>query len=153
MRSRPLVWWTAAALIGILTIPVLAVPSLTATVPIGRRPVAVATDSRDHRVYVADVELGAVIPYDGTRGAVGAPITVGGQPASLRGRFIIDRGTRVRVNVLEATVGGSPIPVELVEGELAKINPILDLTGSPIPLRIRLIALHDDRIEVLAGSD
>lgn len=77
----------------------------------------------------------------------------GGQPAVLRGRFVVDRGTRVRVNVHEVTVGGSPIPTELVAGELAKINPILDLSGSPIPVRIRLIALHDNRIEVLAGAD
>ena len=77
----------------------------------------------------------------------------GGQPASLRGRFVVDRGQRVNVSVQEVLVAGAPLPVELVQKELAKINPVLDLTGAPIPLRIRLIALHDDRIEVLAGTD
>ena len=75
------------------------------------------------------------------------------QPATLRGRFIVERGQQVRVQVLEALVNNSPVPVQLVEGELAKINPVLDLTKSPIPLRIRLIALHDNRVEVLAGTE
>src|SRR4051812_25977908 len=72
---------TLALLVGAAR--VAAAPAVTATVPIGQRPVAVAVDPGDHRVYVADVGMGAVIPVDGSRGTVGAPISVGGQPASL----------------------------------------------------------------------
>lgn len=94
-----------------------------------------------------------VVSLSGGQFTVTGRLRDGGDPAALRGRFVVDRGTRVRVSVLEATVGGSPIPVQLVEAELAKVNPILDLTGAPIPARIRLIALHDDRIELLVGAD
>jgi len=60
-----------------------AVPGVTATVPIGPRPVAVAVERNTHHVYVADVDLGAVVVYDGTRGAISGSINVGGQPSSL----------------------------------------------------------------------
>jgi DNA-binding beta-propeller fold protein YncE len=60
-----------------------AVPAVTTTVAIGPRPVAVAVERNTHRVYVADVELGAVVEYDGARGALAGPINIGGQPSSL----------------------------------------------------------------------
>jgi DNA-binding beta-propeller fold protein YncE len=61
----------------------VAVPAVTATVPIGPRPVAVAVDGSDHRVYVADVDLGAVVTFDGVRGTIVGQTVTGGQPASL----------------------------------------------------------------------
>lgn len=97
--------------------------------------------------------LDPVVTFNAGQFLVTGKLRDGGQPASLRGRFVIDRGQRVNVSVQEVLVAGSPLPVELVQKELAKINPVLDLTGAPIPLRIRLIALHDNRIEVLAGTD
>ncbi len=63
--------------------PVAAVPALTNTVAIGPRPVAVAVERGTHRVYVADVELGAVVEFDGARGVITGSVNVGGQPSSL----------------------------------------------------------------------
>lgn len=76
-----------------------------------------------------------------------------GQMATLRGRFIVERGQTVRIVVHEAKVGGGDIPPGLVQQQLEKINPVLDLSTSPIPLRVRLLALHNDRLEMLLGTD
>lgn len=95
----------------------------------------------------------AAIKFDAGQFIVTGKLRDGGQPAMLRGRFIVERGITVRAIILEAAVGGSPIPPQLVEGQLANFNPVLDLTGSPIPIRVKLLALHNDRIELLAGTD
>lgn len=94
-----------------------------------------------------------VLKFDAGQFIVTGKLKDGGQPAMLRGRFIVERGVMVRAIVLEATVGGSPIPAQLVEAQLARFNPVLDLSGSPIPIRVKLLALHNDRIELLAGTD
>jgi hypothetical protein len=95
----------------------------------------------------------ATIKFDAGQFIVTGKLRDGGQPAMLRGRFIVERGVMVRAMVLEATVGGSPIPPQLVEAQLARFNPVLDLSGSPIPIRVKVLALHNDRIEILAGTD
>lgn len=95
----------------------------------------------------------ATIKFDAGQFIVTGKLRDGGQPAMLRGRFIVERGIVVRAIVLEATVGGSQIPPQLVEAQLARFNPILDLSGSPIPIRVKVLALHNDRIELLAGTD
>ena len=94
-----------------------------------------------------------VLKFDAGQFIVTGRLRDGGQPAMLRGRFVVERGEVIRAIVLEATVGGSPIPPQLVEAQLATFNPILDLSRSPIPLRVKLLALHNDRIEILAGID
>lgn len=95
----------------------------------------------------------ATLKFDAGQFIVAGKLRDGGQPAMLRGRFIVERGVMVRAIVLEAIVGGSPIPPQLVEAQLAGFNPILDLSGSPIPIRVKVLALHNDRIELLAGTD
>jgi len=94
-----------------------------------------------------------VLKFDAGQFIVTGRLRDGGQSAMLRGRFVVERGEVIRAIVLEATVGGSPIPPQLVEAQLATFNPILDLSRSPIPLRVKLLALHNDRIEILAGID
>jgi DNA-binding beta-propeller fold protein YncE len=89
-----------------------AVPALTGTAAIGPRPVAVAVERGTHRVYVADAELGAVVQFDGARGAIIGTVNVGGQPSSLA---IDNTGHRVfvgnrdvvgpAVSVINATSG------------------------------------------------
>lgn len=71
-------------------------------------------------------------------------------PVSMRGGFVIEQGRRVRAVISQAQVFGSDAPMGLVEAELARVNPILDLSGWPVNLRIQRLVLHNDRVELLA---
>lgn len=89
-----------------------AVPALTDTAAIGPRPVAVAVERGTHRVYVADVQLGAVVEFDGTRGVITGSVNVGGQPSSLavdnvgHRLFVGNRaGVGPAVSVIDASSG------------------------------------------------
>src|SRR5262245_60860094 len=89
-----------------------AVPAVTATVGIGPRPVAVAVDPATHQVFVADVELGAVVQFGGQQRSIAGTINIGGQPASLvvdspgRRLFVGNRDTvSAAVTVVDLTNG------------------------------------------------
>jgi hypothetical protein len=73
-------------------------------------------------------------------------------PALARGNLAVEQEQRIRVVVTEAQVRGSDVPPGLVESELAKLNPVLDLSKWPFNLRIQRLVLHNDAIEVLATS-
>jgi DNA-binding beta-propeller fold protein YncE len=88
-----------------------AVPAVTATLPVGPRPVTVAVD-RSSRVYVADAELRAVVQVDGARGTVLGPIDVGGQPSSM---VIDDPGRRLFVGNTSLT-GAAVTVIDLGSG-------------------------------------
>jgi DNA-binding beta-propeller fold protein YncE len=152
MRSRPLTWWTAAVVMSLWTVLALAVPSVTTTIPIGRRPVAVAVDGRDHRVYVADVEQGTVIPYDTTRGVVGAPITVGGQPSSL---VVDSAGGRLFVGSRDGA-GASVSVVNLSAGSarafLPAGRPIRGMAYDPEINRLYVGAADTGELLIVDGS-
>jgi hypothetical protein len=74
-------------------------------------------------------------------------------PAAVRGTLAVEQKQRVRVVVTQAQVSGSDVPANLVAKELAKINPVLDVAGWPVPVRIQRLVLHDDRLEILATTD
>ncbi len=59
---------------------------------------------------------------------------------------------RVCVALSEVKVLGRSVPVDLVDKELARINPILDLAKWPVPLYIQRLVLHKDVIELLATN-
>src|ERR1051326_8731162 len=92
----------------------IAQPTLTSTVQISPRPVAVAVDRSTHQVFVADAELGAVVQYDGARGALVGSIPVGGAPASLA---VDSTGGRVFVGnraLVSNTTGTAAAPAVMV---------------------------------------
>ncbi len=74
-------------------------------------------------------------------------------PALLRGRLEIENGRRVRVRVIQAQVSGGDVPVGLVAGELAKFDPLLDLTRWPFNLRVERLVLHNDAVETLLTGE
>ncbi|MDQ7839587.1 MAG: hypothetical protein RDU83_01010 [bacterium] len=73
-------------------------------------------------------------------------------PALVRGNLTVEQEQRVRVVVTEAQVLGSDVPRGMIEKELAKLNPVLDLSKWPFNLRIQRLVLHNDTVEVLAAS-
>lgn len=73
-------------------------------------------------------------------------------PAQLRGQFVVEQKQRIRVTVTEAKVSGGDVPDDLIQKELSKINPILDLSKWPLSLQIQRLTLHNDTAELLATS-
>lgn len=73
-------------------------------------------------------------------------------PALARGNLTVEQEQRIRVVVTEAQVRGSDVPPGLVESELTKLNPVLDLSKWPFNMRIQRLVLHNDAIEMLATS-
>jgi hypothetical protein len=63
---------------------------------------------------------------------------------------MVERGQRVWVTVSEIRVSGGDVPENTVRKELARVNPILDLSQWPLDLRIQRLNLHNDVIELLA---
>jgi DNA-binding beta-propeller fold protein YncE len=119
MRTNP-VLFLVFALIAACTGQAAAVPSITATVPISPRPVAVAVDGNDHRVYVADIEQGAVVVFDGTRGTVVGPVNTGGQPASL---VVDSRGRRLFVGNRDAAGNAAVTLIDTASGKARAFLP------------------------------
>ena len=73
-------------------------------------------------------------------------------PMEARGTLVVVQAQRVYVALSEVKVSGGSVPVDLVDKELARINPILDLAKWPIPLYIQRLVLHKDVIELLATN-
>ncbi len=73
-------------------------------------------------------------------------------PTAVRGRLVVVQAQQVHVALSEVKVSGGSVPADLVEKELARINPIADLSKWPVPLYIRRLVLHKDAIELLATS-
>ncbi len=73
-------------------------------------------------------------------------------PMEARGTLVVVQAQRVYVALSEVKVAGGSVPVDLVDKELARINPILDLAKWPVPLYIQRLVLHKDAIELLATN-
>jgi len=116
-RTHPLLPVLAAGLL--YSTPAMAAPELTGTVAIGPEPVTVVVESGTHRAFVADAGLGAVIPYDGARGSVLAPINVDGQPSSLA---LDNRGHRLFVGNQD-TVGSAVSVIDTGSGQAQTFMP------------------------------
>ena len=73
-------------------------------------------------------------------------------PMEARGTLVVVQAQRVYVALSDVKVSGASVPVDLVDAELARINPILDLAKWPVPLHIQRLVLHKDAIELLATN-
>jgi hypothetical protein len=74
-------------------------------------------------------------------------------PTVARGTLVVAEGRQlVHLVLTDATVSGTNVPVDLVGKELAKINPLVDLSKYPIPLFIQRLVLHNDAVELLATN-
>lgn len=70
--------------------------------------------------------------------------------AQVTGTLVVEAKRRVWVRILGVQVDGGDAPPSLIERELAKINPILDLSNWPLNLSIQRLTLHNDTIQLLA---
>jgi hypothetical protein len=73
-------------------------------------------------------------------------------PMEARGTLVVVQAQRAYVALSEVKVSGGSVPVELVDKELSRINPILDLAKWPVPLYIPRLVLHKNAIELLATN-
>ncbi len=74
-------------------------------------------------------------------------------PTEARGTIVVVRDQQVHVALSDVKVSGGNVPMDLVGKELAKINPIADLSKWPIPLYVQRLVLHKDAVELLATSN
>ncbi len=73
-------------------------------------------------------------------------------PIQARGNFVVVQKQRLCVALTEARVLGGDAPQGLIESELTKINPVLDLSKWPLSLHTQRLALHNNTAELLATS-
>jgi hypothetical protein len=68
------------------------------------------------------------------------------------GALVVVQGQQVHLVVTDVTVSGSNVPVDLIGNELARVNPLVDLTKYPISLFVDRLVLHNDGVELLATN-
>jgi hypothetical protein len=73
-------------------------------------------------------------------------------PTVAHGSFAVVQGQQVHLVLNDVTVSGSNVPVDLVGTELARINPLVDLSKYPIPLFVDRLVVHSDGVELLATN-
>ncbi len=73
-------------------------------------------------------------------------------PTVARGALAVVQGQQVHLVLTDVTISGSNVPVDLVGAELARINPLIDLSKYPIALFIDRLVLHSDGVELLATN-
>jgi hypothetical protein len=71
-------------------------------------------------------------------------------PTVAHGALAVVQGQQVHLILTDVTVSGTNVPVDLVGNELARINPLVDLSKYPIALFVDRLVLHSDGIELLA---
>jgi hypothetical protein len=73
-------------------------------------------------------------------------------PTVAHGALAVVQRQQVHLVLTDVTVSGSNVPVDLVGNELARINPLVDLSKYPIALFIDRLVLHSDGVELLATN-
>jgi len=73
-------------------------------------------------------------------------------PTVAHGALAVVQGQQVHLVLTDVTVSGGNVPVDLVGNELARINPLVDLSKYPIALFIDRLVLHSDGVELLATN-
>ena len=111
-----------------------------------------ARDVQEALTRVSGNILGPIVKFQTGQFEIAATIKRREQlyPAQARGNLLVEQGQRVRIVITQAQVFGSDVPLGLIESELAKLNPVLDLSKWPVDVRIQRLVLHNDRIELLA---
>jgi hypothetical protein len=114
-----------------------------------------AKDVQEGLVRISPNILSPTVRFQTGRFEITATIRRGDKlyPAQASGSLVVDQDRqRVRIAVAQALAAGSDVPSGLIESELAKVNPVLDLSRWPLNLVIQRLVLHNDRIELLAGT-
>jgi len=70
-------------------------------------------------------------------------------PIQAQGTLRVEGRQRVNVSITRMQVSGAEAPQNLIEQELAKFNPILDLSTWPLNLHVQRVTLHNDGAEIL----
>jgi hypothetical protein len=73
-------------------------------------------------------------------------------PTVAHGALAVVQRQQVHLVLTDVTVSGSNVPVDLVANELARINPIVDLSKYPIALFVDRLVLHSEGVELLATN-
>lgn len=73
-------------------------------------------------------------------------------PTVAHGALAVVQGQQVHLVLTDVTVSGSNVPVDLIGNELARINPLVDLSKYPIALFVNRLVLHNDGVELLATN-
>ena len=73
-------------------------------------------------------------------------------PTVAHGALAVVQGQQVHLVLTDVTVSGSNVPVDLVGNELARINPLVDLSKYPIALFVDRLVLHSEGVELLATN-
>src|SRR6266849_5076531 len=73
-------------------------------------------------------------------------------PTVAHGALAVVQGQQVHLILTDVTVSGSNVPVDLVGSELARINPLVDLSKYPIALVVDRLVLHSEGVELLATN-
>ncbi len=73
-------------------------------------------------------------------------------PTVAHGALAVVQRQQVHLVLTDVTVSGSNVPVDLVGNELARINPLVDLSKYPIALFVDRLVLHSDGVEFLATN-
>ena len=73
-------------------------------------------------------------------------------PTVAHGVLAVVQRQQVHLVLTDVTVSGSNAPVDLVGKELARINPLVDLSKYPIALFVDRLVLHSDGVEFLATN-
>jgi hypothetical protein len=73
-------------------------------------------------------------------------------PTVAHGTIAVAQGQQAYLVLTDVTVSGSNVPVDLIGNELAKVNPLVDLSKYPIPLFVDRLVLHDGGVELLATN-
>ncbi len=73
-------------------------------------------------------------------------------PTVAHGALAVVQGQQVHLVLTDVTVSGTNVPVDLVGNELARINPLVDLSKYPIALFVDRLVLHSDGVELLATN-
>lgn len=113
---------------------------------------ATARDMQEALARISPSVINPVVKLQVGQFEVAATVKRGNRsyPVQVRGHLAVVGGQQVRVVLTQAQVFGSDAPPGLIEGELAKVNPVLDLSKWPVSLQIQRLVVHNDRVELLA---
>lgn len=71
-------------------------------------------------------------------------------PTVAHGTVTVIQGQQVLLVLNDVSVSGTNVPVDLIGNELAKVNPLVDLSKYPFRLFVDRLVVHSDGVELLA---